>query len=320
MAVVTPGRSPAQPAPLPARAGGRRARRHEWLHSLSAAARTTRGGIGLALVAFIVLVAVIGPWVTPSPPNALQTLPFAKPSGNFLLGADNLGRDVLSRVLEGGWLLLMMAAAATALGVLLGAAAGVSAAYLRGVSDGVIMRTIDVILSFPQLVFALLLLSIIGPKLWLIVLAVAVSHAPQVGRVLRAATLDVSEQDYVKAVELQGMRPAKVMMKEIMPNLVSPLMVEVGLRLTYSIIIIAGLAFLGFGQQPPASNWGSMINDNRIGLPLNPWAVVVPAALIALLTIGMNTFTDAVARVAIGVERLPEDAALLDELGPKETA
>ncbi len=320
MAVVTPGRSPAQPAPPPARAGGRRARRHEWLYSLRAAVRTTRGGIGLALVALVVLVAVIGPWVTPSPPNALRTLPFAKPSGNFLLGADNLGRDVLSRVLVGGWLLLLMAAAATALGVLLGAAAGVSAAYLRGVSDGVIMRTIDVILSFPQLVFALLLLSILGPKLWLIVLAVAVSHAPQVGRVLRAATLDISEQDYVKAVELQGMRPAKVMMKEIMPNLVSPLMVEVGLRLTYSIIIIAGLAFLGFGQQPPASNWGAMINDNRVGLPLNPWAVVVPAALIALLTIGMNTFTDAVARVAIGVERLPEEAALLDELGPRETA
>jgi peptide/nickel transport system permease protein len=216
--------------------------------------------------------------------------------------------------------LLLMAAAATALGVLLGAAAGVSAAYLRGAPDSFIMRTIDVILSFPQLVFALLLLSVIGPKLWLIVLAVAVSHAPQVGRVLRAATLDISEQDYVKAVELQGTRPTKVMLREIMPNLISPLMVEVGLRLTYSIVIIAGLAFLGFGQQPPATNWGSMINENRLGLALNPWAVIVPALLIALLTIGMNTFTDAVARVAIGVERPPEEAALLDELGPREIA
>lgn len=318
MAVVTPGLPPAEQVPGPARAGGRRGRRPEWLSSLWAAARTTRGGIGLTLVSLIVALAVIGPWVTPNQPNALQTLDYAKPGGHFLLGADSLGRDVLSRVLDGGWLLLLMAAAATALGVILGAAAGVSAAYLRGVSDGIIMRTIDVILSFPQLVFALLLLSVIGPKLWLIVLAVAVSHAPQVGRVLRAATLDISEQDYVKAVELQGMRPAKVMMKEIMPNLVSPLMVEVGLRLTYSIVIIAGLAFLGFGQQPPASNWGSMINENRVGLALNPWAVIVPATLIALLTIGMNTFTDAVARVAIGVERRPEEAALLDELGPRE--
>jgi peptide/nickel transport system permease protein len=318
MAVATPGLSPADRAP--ARAAGGRARRHEWLSSLWAAARTTRGAVGLVLALLIVALAVIGPWVTPYPPNALLTLPFAKPSAHLLLGADFIGRDALSRVLDGGWLLLLMATAATALGVILGAAAGVSAAYLRGVSDGIIMRTIDVILSFPQLVFALLLLSVLGPKLWLIVLAVALSHAPQVGRVLRSATLDISEQDYVKAAELQGMRPAKVMVKEIMPNLISPLMVEVGLRLTYSIVIIAGLAFLGFGQQPPASNWGSMINDNRIGLSLNPWAVIVPALLIALLTVGVNTFTDAVARVAIGVERRPEEAALLDDLGPRETA
>jgi peptide/nickel transport system permease protein len=318
MAVVTPGRLPADPAP--ARPAGRRTRRPEWLASLWGAARTTRGAVGLALVLLIVGLAVIGPWITPYQPDALLTLPYAKPGSQFLLGADQLGRDVLSRVLAGGWLLLLMAAAATAIGVSLGAAAGVSAAYLRGLSDGIIMRTIDVLLAFPQLVFALLLLSVLGPKLWLIVLAVALSHAPQVGRVLRAATLNVSEQDYVKAAELQGMRPAKVMMKEIMPNLISPLMVEVGLRMTYSIVIIAGLAFLGFGQQPPASNWGSMINENRQGLALNPWAVVVPAALIALLTIGMNTFTDAVARVAIGVERRPEEAALLDDLGPMVTS
>ena len=309
-------------APAPARAQEIRGIRRQWASVLWAAARTPRGaiGLGLALALLIAALAVIGPWVTPYQPNALLTLPFAKPSAHLLLGADFIGRDALSRVLDGGWLLLLMATAATALGVILGAAAGVSAAYLRGVSDGIIMRTIDVILSFPQLVFALLLLSVIGPKLWLIVLAVALSHAPQVGRVLRSATLDVSEQDYVKAAELQGMRPAKVMMKEIMPNLISPLMVEVGLRLTYSIVIIAGLAFLGFGQQPPASNWGSMINDNRIGLSLNPWAVIVPALLIALLTVGVNTFTDAVARVAIGVERRPEEAALLDDLGPREAA
>ncbi len=193
-------------------------------------------------------------------------------------------------------------------------AAGISAAYLRGRSDGIIMRAVDVILAFPQLVFALLLLSLLGPKLWLITVAVGVSHAPQVARVLRSAALDLTERDFVKAAELQGMRPARLMRKEILPNLISPLMVEAGLRLTYSIVIIAGLAFLGFGQQPPAATWGTMINENRAGLPLNPWAVIVPAALIAVLTIGTNTFTDAVARVAIGVERRPEEAALVDDL------
>jgi peptide/nickel transport system permease protein len=281
---------------------------------LWSAARTPRGTIGLVLTSFVVLVAVIGPFVAPNPSVALLTVDFGKPSAQFWLGSDVLGRDVLSRVLDGGWTLLIMAVCATALGIIGGAAAGISAAYLRGASDGIIMRTVDVILAFPQLVFALLLLSLLGPKLWLITLTVGVSHAPQVARVLRSATLDVSERDFVKAAELQGMRPAKVMRKEILPNLVSPLMVEAGLRMTYSILIIAGLAFLGFGPQPPAANWGVMINENREGLALNPWAVVAPALLIALLTIGMNTFTDAFARVAIGVDRRPEQAALIEDI------
>ncbi len=293
-----------------------RIRRHQWLAVLGAAARTPRGATGLALVAVVVLIAVAGPFAAAYSPDALVTLPFGKPSGQFLLGGDQLGRDVLSRVLNGGWVLLLMALAATAIGIVAGTAAGVSAAYLRGRTDGVIMRTVDVILAFPQLVFALLLLSLIGPRMWLIVLAVGITHAPAVARVVRSATLDISERDYVKVAELQGMRPRKVMAKEILPGLTTPLMVEAGLRLTYSIIIMAGLAFLGFGQPPPAPNWGTMINENRVGLPLNAWAVVVPAALIALLTIGTNTFADAIGRVAIGVDRRPEEAALLDDLGP----
>jgi peptide/nickel transport system permease protein len=288
--------------------------RHPWLAVLWTAARTPRGGIGLALACLVALVAIVGPAVSPNPPDALLTFPFAKPSAQFVFGADFLGRDVASRVLNGGLVLLLMAAAATALGIAAGAGAGVSAAYMRGRPDGLIMRTVDVILAFPQLVFALLLVSVLGPKLWLIVLAVGLSHAPAVARVIRSATLDISERDYVKVVELQGMRPVKVMAKEILPNLISPLMVETGLRLTYSIVIMAGLSFLGFGQQPPAANWGLMINENRAGLQLNPWAVIVPAALIALLTIGTNTFTDSIARVTIGVDRRPEEAALLDDL------
>jgi peptide/nickel transport system permease protein len=296
-----------------------RIRRHQWLASVGSAARTPRGATGLGLAGFVVAVAVIGPLVAPDSPTALLTLPFAKPSGRFLLGADFLGRDVLSRVLDGGWLLLLMAVAATALGILAGAAAGISAAYLRGRPDGLIMRTVDVILAFPQLVFALLLLSILGPKLWLIVLAVGLTHAPAVARVLRSATLDISERDFVKVAELQGMRPATVMTKEILPSLSTPLMVEAGLRLTYSIIIMAGLAFLGFGQPPPSPSWGTMINENRTGLALNPWTVIIPALLIALLTIGTNLLTDAVGRAALGVDRRPEEAALLDDLDPAGT-
>jgi peptide/nickel transport system permease protein len=313
MAGVAPAVSP-EAAPPVARTG-----RHPWLSVLWSAARTPRGTAGLTMALLVVLVAATGPAVSPHSPTDLVTLTFARPSGPFPLGGDLLGRDVLSRLLNGGWLLLLMAVAATVIGMVAGAAAGIAAAYLPGAPDGIIMRTIDVILAFPQLVFALLLLSLLGPKLWLIVLAVSLSHAPAVARVIRSATLDIAERDYVKAAELQGMRPVAVMAKEILPNLISPLMVEAGLRLTYSIVIIACLAFLGFGQPPPTANWATMINENRIGLQLNPWAVIAPAVLIALLTIGTNTFTDAVARVAIGVDRRPEEAALLDDPGPEQS-
>jgi len=288
--------------------------RPQWLHLLGAAVRTRRGTLGLSLAGSVVLLAIIGPFVAPYSPDQFVTEDFAGPSAQYLLGSDTLGRDVLSRVLAGGWELLLMALVSTAFGVLLGAVAGVSAAYLRGRIDGLIMRTVDVLLAFPQLVFALLLVSIIGPKIWLIVVAVGFTHAPAVARVLRSAALEISERDYVKSIELQGVRPAKVMSSEILPNLVSPLMVESGLRFTYSIVLMAGLSFLGFGLPPPAPNWGYMIQENRIGLSLNVWAVAVPAILIALLTIGINTFTDAVARVAIGVEARP-DEALIDDFG-----
>lgn len=298
-----------------ARPRAERIRRHQWLAAAGPAVRTPRGAAGLGLACLVSAVAVAGPFVAPHPSDALVTLTFGKPSGQFPLGGDYLGRDVLSRVLTGGLPLLLMAVSATVIGIAAGAAAGVSAAYLRGRADGLIMRTVDVILAFPQLVFALLLLSILGPKLWLIVLAVGLTHAPAVARVLRSATLDISERDYVKVAELQGMRPAAVMAREILPGLSTPLMVEAGLRLTYSIIIMAGLAFLGFGQPPPAPSWGTMINENRAGLALNPWAVIIPATLIALLTIGTNLLTDAIGRVALGTDRRPGEAALVDGLG-----
>lgn len=278
----------------------------EWARILRRAASLPQGRFGLVVLGFVVLVAVVGPFLTPHSPTASVVDPYSDPSPQVLLGGDELGRDVLSRVLDGGWVLLMMAIIATTFGMVVGAAGGIAAAYLRGFWDGAIMRTVDVILAFPQLVFALMLVSIIGPKLWLIVFAVGFSHAPQVARVIRSAALDVTERDFIKAREVLGVTRRKIMMKEILPNLISPLMVESGLRVTYSIVIIAGLSFLGFGQAPPAANWGVMINENRAGLLLNPWGVIIPAILIALLTIGTNTFADAVARVTIGIDRAAE--------------
>jgi len=285
-----------------------------WLRVLRQAATTPRGAVGLALMGFVIAVAIAGPYIAPHSPTAFVTGPYAPPSSAFPLGGDFLGRDVLSRLLSGGRVLLLMAAAATAFGVIVGAVLGVSAAYWGGWRDTMIMRCVDVVLAIPPLVFALLLVSVSGAKIWLIVVAVGVSHAPQVARVLRSSALDISRRDYVRAAELQGMRPRKIMTTQILPNVISPIMVEVGLRFTYSMIVIAGLAFLGFGQAPPAPNWGIMINENRIGLALNPWAVIAPCVMIILITIGTNLFTDAVTRAGIGVDRPPEEG-LVTSLG-----
>jgi len=177
------------------------------------------------------------------------------------------------------------------------------AGYARRWVDETVMRILDVVLAFPTIVLELLFVSIVGPKLWLIVLIVGISHAPRIARVTRAATLEVSQRDFIKSAEALGVARRKILTFEILPNITSPLLVEFGLRLTYSIGLIAGLSFLGDGMQPPAADWGLMINENRIGLTIQPWPVVVPVILIGVLTIGTNLIADGLGRALIGIER-----------------
>ena len=165
------------------------------------------------------------------------------------------------------------------------------------------MRLLDVVLAFPQIVLTLLFVSVFGPRLWLIVLMVGIGHAPRIARVTRAAALEVAQRDFVHAAEALGMARRKILFDEILPNITSPLLVEFGLRLTYSIGLIAALSFLGFGMQPPAADWGLMINENRIGITVQPWAVLVPVLLIGILTIGTNLVADGLGRAFIGIDR-----------------
>jgi len=273
-----------------------------WLDVLARTCRSRRGLVGLALVTPVVLIAVLGPFLAPKSPTAFVGLPYAGPSSEAWLGTDGIGRDVLSRVLWGGREILALAVLATVIGIVVGTALGTTAGYVKGALDEAIMRTLDVALAFPQIILALLLVSIIGPELWLVCLAVAAIHAPQVARVARAATLRTVEQDHVKYAEAFGIPRRRVILGEVVPNIISPVMVEAGLRLTYSIAIIASLSFLGFGLQPPSADWGLMVNENRIGIQQNPWPVVAPIVLIAILTVGVNMFSDAVARSALGIE------------------
>jgi peptide/nickel transport system permease protein len=271
--------------------------RHPVFVLLAQASRLTRTRIGITIVAVVVAVALFGPLLAPHSPTMFVAPPYAPPSAKALFGADNLGRDVLSRFLCGGGSILGLSLAATVIGLGAGITVGLVAAYARGAVDEVLMRLMDVLLAFPQIVFVLLLVASLGPQLWLIVLTVGLTH------VARGAALGVVERDFVRAAEALGETRTRILAAEVLPNMSSPLLVEFGLRLTYSIGLIAAVSFLGFGLQPPAADWGLMINENRIGVTLQPWGVVLPVAAIGLLTVGMNLITDGVARVAIGLGR-----------------
>lgn len=265
--------------------------------------KQTRAQIGLTIFVIMVVIALAGPLFAPHSPTEFIAAPNSGPSSHALFGADNLGRDVWSRFLYGGRSVLGLAAASTIIGVGLGLIIGLSAAYLGGIVDEVLMRICDVFMAFPQIVLALLLVSALGPKLWLIVLTVGISHAPRVARVIRAAAQQVVERDFIKSAEAVGESRRRVIFGELLPNVTSPLMVETGLRFTYSIGLIAAISFLGLGLQPPSADWGLMINENRLSLIVQPWGVMLPVIAIALLTISSGLLTDSYARVVIGIGR-----------------
>lgn len=267
------------------------------------ALRVRRAQVGLVLTLLVLAVAFVGPYLAPYSPTEFVGRPYLADVEQTVFGTDNLGRDVLTRFLHGGRWLLALSAMATLLGVGVGAAIGLFAGYRRGWLDELLMRAGDVLLAFPQVVIALLFLAVVGPKMWLIVLIVAVGHAPRVARVIRGAALGVVERDFVEAAEAAGTPGWRILVREILPNVTGTLMVELGLRLTYSIGLIAGLSFLGLGIQPPAADWGLMINENRVALTVQPWSVVLPVVAIAVLTVGTNLVTDGIARASAGIGR-----------------
>jgi peptide/nickel transport system permease protein len=265
------------------------------------AMRSDRTRIGLVLVALIVLLALLGPLLAPHQPGALVGIPQQNPSSHFLLGTDYLGHDVLSRVLWGGRSVVWMAFVAATLGVAVGAAVGMLAGFSQGRIDDALMRSMDVILAFPQIVLVLVFVSMLGTHLWLIVLLVALSWVPQVARVARGVTSEVVHREYVEAAEAIGLPRRRILFREILPNVATPLTVEYGLRLTWSIAVIAAISFLGFGIQSPNADWGLMINENRSIITLQPWAVVAPAVCIAIFAIGTNFIAEGVSRAIAGV-------------------
>ncbi len=256
---------------------------------------------GFTVTVLVVLFAVVAPFLAPYGEEETAGPPYSK---GGLFGTDYLGQDVLSRLMHGGQGVLLISVLATLLGMVLGILIGVVAAYSGGWWDEVLMRLNDVLLAFPQILLALVVLTALqNPAAWVIVVIIGASHAPRVARVSRGVALGIVSRDFVVAAEALGEKRSRVIVAEVLPNMIGPLLAEAGLRLTYSIGVVAGLGFLGFASDPGAANWGQMIYENRLGLATQAWAVVAPVLLIGIFTVATNLMADGLAQLSQGGDR-----------------
>jgi peptide/nickel transport system permease protein len=255
--------------------------------------RTPQGAIGAVILVIIAAACIFGGALAPHDPEAMNVLArFRGPGSDFLLGSDEFGRDTLSRLLVGARATVPLALAATLIGTLGGAVLGTLSAYLGGRWDEAIMRTVDAVMAIPGLLLALLVANTLGKGSFNAMLAIAVAFAPGMARVTRSVALTVRRQDYVSAAIARGEGASFIVLGEMLPNVVGPIVIETTIRVAFAVMLFATLSFLGLGAQPPASDWGLMVSEARRFLHQAPWMIVAPGAAIALTAIGFNLLGD----------------------------
>lgn len=281
---------------------GRRAKK-----ALRLMLRTWAGRIALPIVLLYIILALFGPWLAPYSPtempdsiNEYQNLP---PSAQFWFGTDQFGRDVFSRVLCGATSLIATAAASAALGIVLGAVVGISSGYKGGKVDEVVMRVMDGLMSFPTLLLALLVLFTLGPSRVNIAATIGFVSMPGIARVVRSTTLSLKTLEFVQSARLRGESTSYIILREILPNVLPVLGVEASVRLSYAILSVASLGFLGLGIQPPSADWGLMISQSRRFLVSAPWVALAPMGAVASLVLGVNLLADGIRQASRMTQR-----------------
>lgn len=214
------------------------------------------------------------------------------PSWPHLFGTDQFGRDILSRVIVGCRSIMLVGTAATLLGVALGASCGIMAAYFGGLIDEIIMRAIDVLLCFPAMLLALLIVTALGSEMIYLILCVGVIFAPIIARVVRGAVIELKTREFIEAAQMVGASNLRIIRRELLPNLVNLLLVEITLYFGYAILLSSGLGFLGLGVQPPSPDWGAQISAGSDWLLAAPWIVLFPSLAISTLVIAINLLAD----------------------------
>jgi peptide/nickel transport system permease protein len=257
---------------------------------------------GLLVIAIYVAVAILAPVIAPyGEAEVVSSQPYAPWSDQYIFGTDQIGRDLLSRLIFGGRNTLGIAIATTALAFLTGGTLGMIAAINGGWLDQVVSRSVDVLMSIPALVFALILLSIFGSSVSNLVLIIAMLDATRVFRLARSLAMEVVVTDFAEAARLRGESPAWLVRREILPNIMPPLVAEFGLRFCFVFLTISALSFLGLGIQPPMADWGSMVRENAPLITYGDITPLLPAGAIALLTVAVNFVVDWFIHKASGI-------------------
>lgn len=254
---------------------------------------------GLVVVAILLLLALFAPWVAPHAPDATNSAAFLKPpvwqeggSAQFLLGTDAIGRDILSRLIWGARLSLSIGIAVVLIAVAVGIALGLVAGFARGITEIAIMRMMDILLTLPSLLLAIVIVAILGPGLVNAMLAVAVVVLPHYVRITRAAVIAETSRDYVTAARVSGAGTLRLMFSEVLPNCAAPLIVQASLGVSTAILDAAALGFLGLGAQPPSPEWGTMLADAREFVLRAWWVVTFPGLMILLAVLAFNLLGD----------------------------
>lgn len=273
--------------------------RSEWRQFWRKLSKRKISLVGGAIILAYIFIAILAPWLAPHDPLHIQLdksligpVENWNMNGNFWLGTDDKGRDILSRILYGARLSLLVGVVAVSIGALIGVPMGLVAGYYGGWWDTILMRIIDVLLAFPGMLLALAIVSALGPSLFNVMLAVGIFSIPTFARLVRGSTLTVKRLEYIDAIRALGAGDFTIVTVHILPNVVSPIIVQGTLRLATAILTAAGLSFLGMGAQPPTPEWGAMLSNGRDFIFSAPYVAVFPGLAIAFLVIGFNLFGD----------------------------
>jgi len=253
---------------------------------------TTSAWFGLVVVTLFVCLALFTPWLAPYPESANIGGTWDEPSVKMWMGSDQIGRDMLTRIMYGSRMTIAVALAITSLSFLIGIVLGFLSAVVGGWVDVMLTRLVDVMLSIPGLIFALIILGVFGSSIPVLILTIAVLDSTRVFRLARALGMNLTVLEYVEAARLRGEGTWWIIRREILPNATAPLMSEFGLRFCFNFLFIAGLSFLGLGIQPPYADLGGMVRENAAAINFGMMAPIYPAATIALLTVSVNLVVD----------------------------